>query len=124
MPLMSDHQLAAELFFFTFAIVYSDCVVTSGDGVGDGVGSGSVGLKTGFSEGFGAALIATPLFQTSLLPDLMQVNFLPPAVEVAPTFVHFAPALGAVAWRGVVKVSKITTATATAIFFLARMIRE
>jgi len=40
-------------------------------------------------------LIATPLFQTSLLPDLMQVNFLPATVDVAPTFVHLAPALAA-----------------------------
>jgi hypothetical protein len=42
-------------------------------------------------------LIATPLFQTSLVPDLMQVNFLPAAVAVDPAFVHFAPALGVAA---------------------------
>ena len=63
------------------------------EGVGEGVGEGSSGLKTGLSEGFGAALIATPLFQTSLLPDLMQVNFLPAAVAVVPALVHLAPAL-------------------------------
>jgi hypothetical protein len=60
-----------------------------------GVGVGSTGVKTGF--GFGAALIVTPLFQTSFLPDLMQVNFLPPAVAVDPALVHFAPAFGAAA---------------------------
>jgi hypothetical protein len=79
------------------------------EGVGDGVGVGSSGLKTGLSDGFGAALIATPLFHTSLVPDLMQVNFLPPAVAVAPAFVHFAPALGVAASSGVVKVSKRET---------------
>jgi hypothetical protein len=52
-------------------------------------------LKTGFTSGFGAALIFTPLFQTSFVPDLMQVNFFPPETEVAPTFVHLAPALTA-----------------------------
>ena len=64
-------------------------------GVGDGVGS--TGLKTGLGDGFGAALIATPLFQTSLFPDLTQVNFFPAAVAVIPALVHFAPALGVAA---------------------------
>jgi hypothetical protein len=59
------------------------------------VGVGSTGLKTGLASGFGAALTATPLFQTSLLPDLMQVNFLPADIDVVPAFVHFAPALTA-----------------------------
>jgi hypothetical protein len=60
-----------------------------------GAGVGSTGLLTGFGFGFDAALTATPLFQTSLLPDLTQVYFLPPVVEVAPDFVHLAPALTA-----------------------------
>jgi hypothetical protein len=64
-----------------------------GSGVGVGVGVGSTGLNTGFKFGLGAALTATPLFHTSLVPDLMQVNFLPPAVAVDPVLVHFAPAL-------------------------------
>jgi hypothetical protein len=69
----------------------------SGVGVGVGVGVGSTGLNTGFrfGFGFGAALTATPLFHTSLVPDFIQVNFFPPTVDVAPTFVHFAPALTA-----------------------------
>jgi hypothetical protein len=41
--------------------------------------------------------MATPLFQTSFVPDLMQVNFFPDAVAVDPAFVHFAPAFGAAA---------------------------
>jgi hypothetical protein len=60
-----------------------------GSGVGDGEGVG-VGVATG--EGF---LTTTPLFQTSFVPDLMQVNFFPPETEVAPAFVHLAPALTA-----------------------------
>jgi hypothetical protein len=65
--------------------------------VATGVGVGSTGLNTGFrfGFGFGAALTATPLFHTSLVPDFIQVNFLPPAVAVTPAFVHFAPALTA-----------------------------
>ena len=66
-------------------------------GVGVGVGVGSTGLSTGFTVGFGAALIAIPLFHSSLVPDLMHVNFFPEAVAVAPAFVHLAPALGATA---------------------------
>ena len=65
------------------------------EGVGEGVGEGSSGLKTGLSDGFGAALIATPLFQTSFVPDLTQVNFLPDAVAVVPALLHLAPALAA-----------------------------
>ena len=61
--------------------------VDSGVGEGEGVG---VGVATG--EGF---LTTTPLFQTSLLPDLIQVNFFPATVDVAPAFVHLAPALAA-----------------------------
>jgi len=65
------------------------------DGVGVGVAVG-VGVGVAVGVGFGAAaLIATPLFQTSLLPDLMQVNFLPEAVAVAPALVHLAPDLTA-----------------------------
>ena len=60
---------------------------------GVGAGVGYTGFKTGFRFGLGAALIATPLFQTSLLPDLMQVNFFPEAVAVMPALVHLAPGL-------------------------------
>ncbi len=66
-----------------------------GVGVADGEGVG-VGVTVGVATGVGG-LMATPLFQTSFLPDLMQVNFFPPAVAVAPIFVHLAPALGVAA---------------------------
>ena len=62
-----------------------------GSGVGDGEGVG-VGVATG--AGF---FNATPLFQTSFVPDLMHVNFFPPEVAVDPAFMHFAPAFGAAA---------------------------
>ena len=65
--------------------------VGTGCSVGDGVGVG-IGVTTG--TGF---LITTPLFHTSLVPDLTQVNFLLPAVAVAPALVHLAPALGVAA---------------------------
>ena len=68
-----------------------------GVGTGVGVGVGSTGLNTGFGDGFGAALIATPLFQTSFVPDLTHVNFFPDAVAVVPALLHFAPALGVAA---------------------------
>ncbi len=64
-----------------------------GVGVGEGDGSG-VCVTEGVAEGVGG-LIATPLFQTSFLPDLIQVNFFPPAVDVAPTLEHLSPALTA-----------------------------
>ena len=76
------------------------------------VGIGSTGLKTGFGDGFGAALIVTPLFQTSFVPDLMQVNFLPEAVAVAPALVHLAPALGVAACTGPARVSSTAIAIA------------
>ena len=53
-------------------------------------------FASGVGEGFGAAdFIATPLFQTSFVPDLTHVNFLPDAVAVDPGLVHLAPALTA-----------------------------
>ncbi len=66
-----------------------------GVAIGVGVGVGSAGLKTGFRFGFTAALTATPLFHTSLDPDLTQVNFFPAEVAVAPALVHLAPAFTA-----------------------------
>ncbi len=67
------------------------------EGVGVGVGSGDGdGVGVGIATGVGG-LMATPLFHTSFLPDLMQVNFFPPAVDVAPTLVHLSPALGVAA---------------------------
>ena len=78
-------------------------------GVGDGVGAGSTGLKTGLRFGLGAAFFDTPLFHTSFLPDLTQVNFFPPAVAVAPALVHLAPALTAAFEGAVIKESERIT---------------
>jgi hypothetical protein len=66
-----------------------------GVGVGSGVGDGE-GVGVGVNTGVGF-LIETPLFHTSFVPDLTQVNFFPAAVAVAPTFAHLAPALGVAA---------------------------
>ncbi len=69
--------------------------VTAGVGVGVGSGVGDedgVGVGVAAGDGF---LIATPLFQTSLVPDLTQVNFFPPAVAVVPALVHLSPAFTA-----------------------------
>jgi hypothetical protein len=68
-------------------------VVGVGTGVGVGVGVGSTGLNTGLGDGFGAALTAMPLFQTSFVPDLTHVNFLPDEIDIVPALLHFAPAL-------------------------------
>ena len=81
--------------------------VGMGVGVGVGVGVGS-GVGIGVATGVGF-LIAMPLFQTSLLLDLMQVNFLPEAVAVVPALVHLAPALGVAALSGAVTASSAIT---------------
>ena len=65
-----------------------------GFGVVVGVEAG-VGTAAVVAVGFGAALNVTPLLQTSRVPDLTQVNFFPPAMDVAPAFAHFAPAFTA-----------------------------
>ena len=100
----AQEQRIAPVLFETLLPIAGHCDpsrgrIASGVGVGVGVatgvgaGVGSSGLNTGFRFGFGAALTVTPLFQTSFVPDLMQVNFLPPAVAVDPALVHLAPAL-------------------------------
>ena len=66
-----------------------------GVAVGVGVGVGSTGLNTGIGDGFGAALTATPLFQISFLPDLIQVNFLLPTIDVVFNLLQAPPALTA-----------------------------
>ena len=80
-----------------------------GVSTGVGVGVGSTGLKTGFGLGFGAALTATPLFHTSLVPDLTQVNFFPAAVAVVPALAHLAPALTAALEGAVIREREMIT---------------
>jgi hypothetical protein len=87
----------------SFSVKVSGGAIGVGGWVGVGVGVGvDVGVGDGEGVDIGVAtdigfLIAMPLFQTSFLPDLMQVNFLPAKVDVEPAFVHFAPALGVAA---------------------------
>ena len=50
---MTDQQLAAELFSFTFAIVYADCVVTSG--VGEALAGSCVAAGVGLADSCTAA---------------------------------------------------------------------
>ena len=71
--------------------------VAVGVGVGVAVGVGVGVGSTGFTSTLGAALTVTPLFHTSFVPDLTQVNFFPAAVAVIPALVHLAPALGVAA---------------------------
>jgi hypothetical protein len=65
--------------------------------LGVGVGVGAAGFNTGLSSGLAEVFKVTPLFQTSFVPDLIQVNFFPPEDAVIPALVHLAPALGAAA---------------------------
>jgi len=66
-------------------------------GVGAGVGVGvGVGFGAGVGVGLGVVLTTpTPLFQINFLPDLMQVNFFPEAIEDAPALLQDAPAFTA-----------------------------
>mgnify|MGYP003332287415 CR=1 FL=1 len=42
--------------------------------------------------GFEAGVMAIPLFQTSFLPNLIQVNFNPEIIEAEPSLEHEVPA--------------------------------
>jgi hypothetical protein len=67
--------------------------------IGDGEVATGDGLAVAVGVVFGAGLVATPLFQINFFPLLMQVNFLPPEIEILPAFVQGAPALvAAVDW--------------------------
>ena len=89
-------------------------IVTLGfNGVGVAVGVGfavGVAVEVGFTT-------ATPLFQISFLPLLMQVYFLPFAVEVSPAFLHGSPDLTA-ATDAVGAIRDRTSAIATAARFM------
>jgi hypothetical protein len=103
-----QHQNSSiEFLILSFSFVHgcppisSGEIVFVGDGEGNGVGAGEAdpegvgeGLALGTVAGIGF-LIATPLFQTNFLPDLMQVYLIPDAVEVAPSLLHADPGLTA-----------------------------
>jgi hypothetical protein len=97
-------------------------------GVSDGVGVG-VGTGVGVGVGVGSAtgndfFTVTPLFHNNLLPDFMQVNFLPLAVAVAPALVHFAPALTAALAETCVVARIKRQAIATKRLLLAREVNK
>ena len=73
--------------------------------VGVGVDVG-VGVAVAVAVGFGAAFIATPLFQTNLVPDLTQEYLMPAEVLVCPCLVHLVPGLTAAVAIGVIVASK------------------
>jgi hypothetical protein len=97
-----------------------------GVGVAEGVGDGSVvgvGVGVGVITGVGFVIV-TPLFQTSFVPDLMQVNFFPPAVAVDPALVHFVPALGAAALSGIARETSKIIAMEKVVHFFIRFNRR
>ena len=59
-------------------------------GVGEGVG---VGVGVGAAVGVGARFTATPLFQVSFLPLLIQVYFKLEITLLLPILVHLVPAI-------------------------------
>ena len=94
-----------------------------GFGVEVGVGvEVAVGAAAAVAVGLGAALIATPLFHTNRVPDLTQVNFFPPEIEVAPAFVHFAPAFTAAPAEVPLRIS-VPTISGVKAWMLLRMLK-
>jgi hypothetical protein len=98
------------------------------EGVGDGdaLGLGEIvdvgfGVAVGVGDTFAAGLIATPLFQTNLLPCLMQVYLMFDVVFVVPTLVHFVPAMDAGIAEGAFA-TKVAPDKITAIANLERFI--
>jgi hypothetical protein len=84
---------------------------TTGSGVAEAVGDATT---TGFPT-------ATPLFQTSFLPELTQVNFFPPLLFITPAFEHVAPALTAPN-AGIIETDPSRAAAITSVntFFMAQ----
>jgi hypothetical protein len=102
LPFIADQQLAALLLALTFSIVYpaatgSADLLASADLLGAGValiaGAAGAALAATDALAVGRAFTATPLPQTNFVPFLTQINFMPDAVLVCPTFLHAAPAL-------------------------------
>jgi hypothetical protein len=91
--------------------------------IGDALIAGAAGaaLATAVAEALGARLTATPLPQTNLAPFLTQVNFIPDAVLVCPTFLHEAPALTEADDPGAITTDKTNAIeTARRPFFMAK----
>jgi hypothetical protein len=81
-----DSELAAEV-----EVGVGD---TTGPGVANTTGAGA-GVAAGVGLEVGLAATFIPLLQTSLLPDLMQVNLKPLTVEVLFSFEQESPAFTA-----------------------------
>jgi hypothetical protein len=64
-----------------------------------------------------------PLFQISLLPDLTHVNLSDLTVSVAPTLVHFAPALAAANDEGTLITVKAEISKVIRIFLMPKTYR-
>jgi hypothetical protein len=75
-----------------------------------------VGVGIGVAGGFDIDM-TTPLFQTSFLPLLMQVNLFPLAVAELPAFLQESPALtAALAFKG--KANKLKARRTVSAFFM------
>jgi hypothetical protein len=79
-------------------------------------------VAVGVAFGVAAAFTATPLFHTKRVPDLTQVNFFPPEIEVAPAFVHFAPAFTAASAEVPLRIS-VPTISGVKAWMLLRMLK-
>jgi hypothetical protein len=78
-------------------------------------------LAAGVALTLGALFTATPLFQTSLLPFLTHVNFLPDTVLDCPAFLHAAPALTEADDPGATTIDKTSAIErARKLFFMAK----
>jgi hypothetical protein len=64
-----------------------------------------------------------PLFQVNLLPDLTHVNFSDLTVSVAPTLVHFAPALATAEDEGTLITVKAEISRVIRIFLMRKTYR-
>jgi hypothetical protein len=77
------------------------------------------GIRVDVGVGF---LMATPLFQTNFLPDLMQVKVLVPTTDLFPTLMHLAPALVAecagIGWNVSVKLKVKTNKVRTLLYLI------
>jgi hypothetical protein len=125
--LIADQQLVALLLALTLSIVYpaatgSADLLGSADFVAIGVAliAGDA-VAAGVALTLGALFTATPLFQTSLLPFLTHLNFLPDTVLVFPAFLHAAPALTEADDPGAATTDKTNAMeTARNLFFMAK----
>ena len=77
--LMMSQTASASLLSDPHICLNVGLAVAVGVGVEEGVG---VAAAVAVAVGFGAAFIATPLFQTNLVPDLTQVYLIPAEVLV------------------------------------------